>query len=95
MIGRWLASAVDVLLIEEPTRGVDVGAKAEIYALLRRFADAGDAVLITSSELTEVLGLCDRILVVSDGQIVADVNGLDVSEEDIMRHALAVFPTTQ
>ncbi len=89
MIGRWLASAVDVLLIEEPTRGVDVGAKAEIYALLRRFADSGDAVLITSSELTEMLGLCDRILVVRDGQIVADVNGLDVSEEDIMRHALA------
>lgn len=71
MIGRWINSGVDILLIEEPTRGVDVGAKAEIYHLLRRFADDGGAVLITSSELSEHLGLCDRILVVREGVIVA------------------------
>lgn len=88
MIGRWLASGVDVLLIEEPTRGVDVGAKAEIYALLREFADAGGAVLITSSELTEHLGLCDRILVVRDGAIVTDLPGPQASEATILRHAL-------
>src|SRR6202007_2544167 len=73
MIGRLLASGVDVLLIEEPTRGVDVGAKSDIYALLRDFADKGGAVLITSSELTEHLGLCDRILVVRAGAIVAEM----------------------
>ncbi len=75
MIGRWLASGVDVLLIEEPTRGVDVGAKAEIYKLLREFADQGGAVLVTSSELTEHLGLCDRILVMREHEIVAELVG--------------------
>ena len=89
MLGRWLASGVDVLLVEEPTRGVDVGAKAEIYALLRGFADLGGAVLITSSELTEILGLCDRVLVVRAGEITAELEGVAASEEEIMRHALA------
>jgi ribose transport system ATP-binding protein len=89
MIGRWLASNVDALVIEEPTRGVDVGAKAEIYALLRNFADQGGAVLITSSELSEHLGLCDRILVVRAGSIVSELNASEASEELIMTHALA------
>ncbi|WP_407495611.1 sugar ABC transporter ATP-binding protein [Pseudooceanicola sp. MF1-13] len=88
MIGRWLASGVDVLLIEEPTRGVDVGAKAEIYKLLREFADAGGAVLITSSELTEVLGLCDRILTVRGGALVAEFMGAEATEELVMHAAL-------
>ena len=89
MIGRWLASNVDTLVIEEPTRGVDVGAKAEIYALLRNFANEGGAVLITSSELTEHLGLCDRILVVREGQIVSELSAAEATEELIMTHALA------
>jgi ribose transport system ATP-binding protein len=88
MIGRWLASGVDVLLIEEPTRGVDVGAKSEIYKLLREFADNGGAVLITSSELTEHIGLCDRILVMREHEIVAELAADEASEEAIMRHAL-------
>jgi ribose transport system ATP-binding protein len=88
MIGRLLASGVDVLLIEEPTRGVDVGAKSEIYALLRDFADKGGGVLITSSELTEHLGLCDRILVIRAGAIVAEMAAIDANEETIMKHAL-------
>lgn len=95
MIGRWLASQVDVLLIEEPTRGVDVGAKAEIYSLLRQFADQGGAVLITSSELTEVLGLCDRILVVREGALVAQLPGHAATEEDVMHAALTGTPTDQ
>jgi len=89
MLGRWLASGVDVLLVEEPTRGVDVGAKSEIYALLREFANSGGAVLIVSSELTEILGLCDRILVVREGEITAELDGVAASEEEIMRYALA------
>jgi len=88
MIGRWLASGVDILLVEEPTRGVDVGSKAEIYRLLRAFADEGGAVLMTSSELTEHLGLCDRILVVRDGAIVAELDGAEANEEGVMRYAL-------
>lgn len=88
MIGRWLAAEVDLLIIEEPTRGVDVGAKAEIYRLLRGFADAGGCVIMTSSELTEHLGLCDRILVVRDYAIVAELDGAAATEEIVMRHAL-------
>jgi len=88
MLGRWLAAGVDVLFIEEPTRGVDVGAKAEIYALLREFANGGGAVLITSSELTEVLGLCDRILVVRAGALVAEFEGASAREEQVMHAAL-------
>ena len=88
MIGRWLAAEADVLIVEEPTRGVDVGAKAEIYRLLREFADRGGAVVITSSELTEHIGLCDRILVVRDRAIVAELDGARATEEIVMRHAL-------
>jgi ribose transport system ATP-binding protein len=88
MIGRWLASGIDILLLEEPTRGVDVGAKAEIYTLLRDFADAGGAVLMVSSELLELLGLNDRILVVRERRIVAELRGEDTSEEEVMHHAL-------
>ncbi len=88
MIGRWLASGVDVLLLEEPTRGVDIGAKAEIYALLRDFADGGGAVVLTSSELQEVLGLCDRVLVIRGGMITAELDGATTSEEEVMRFAL-------
>jgi ribose transport system ATP-binding protein len=89
MIGRWLAAGIDVLLLEEPTRGVDVGAKAEIYSLLREFANGGGAVLTVSSELLELLGLCDRILVVRQNQIVAELGGAQTTEEEVMRHALA------
>ena len=88
MIGRWINSGVDILLIEEPTRGVDVGAKAEIYRLLRKFAADGGAVLITSSEMTEHLGICDRILVVREGAIVAELDGATAKEEQVARYAL-------
>jgi ribose transport system ATP-binding protein len=89
MIGRWLAAGIDVLLLEEPTRGVDVGAKAEIYGLLREFTNGGGAVLTLSSELLELLGLCDRILVVRQNEIVAELDGAQATEEEVMRHALA------
>jgi len=88
MIGRWINSGVDILLIEEPTRGVDVGAKAEIYRLLRKFAADGGAVLMTSSEMTEHLGICDRIHVVRDGGIVAELDGATATEEQVAKWAL-------
>lgn len=88
MIGRWLAAGIDVLLLEEPTRGVDVGAKAEIYGLLREFTNGGGAVLTVSSELLELLGLCDRIFVVRRNEIVAELDGARTSEEEVMRYAL-------
>ena len=93
MIGRWLAAGVDTLLIEQPTRGVDVGAKAEIYALLREFVQQGGAVLALSSDLLELIGLCDRILVVRAGAIVGDVPADTATEESLLALALADAPS--
>jgi ribose transport system ATP-binding protein len=72
VLARWLLRNCQVLLLDEPTRGVDVGARSEIYALVRDLADRGVAIVVVSSEIPEVLGLADRVLVVSDGRVVAD-----------------------
>lgn len=92
MIGRWLAAGVDTLLVEQPTRGVDVGAKAEIYRLLRQFADDGGAVLAVSGDLPELIGMCDRILVMRQGRIVADVDAANASEEQLLALAIQDAP---
>ncbi|WP_201401817.1 sugar ABC transporter ATP-binding protein [Kaistia sp. 32K] len=89
LLARWLARDVRVLICEEPTRGVDIGAKLEIYTILRELADGGVPVIVTSREMMELIGLCDRILVVSDGATVADMPGLTATEEKIMSAALA------
>jgi len=86
VIGKWLAIGPRVLLCDEPTRGIDVGAKAEIHALLRGLAAAGLAIVLASSELPEVLGLADRILVLRAGRLVAELPG-GATEEDVMRAA--------
>jgi ribose transport system ATP-binding protein len=88
MLGRWFAAGVDTLIVEQPTRGVDIGAKAEIYRQLREFASSGGAVLIVSNELTEIIGLCDRIMVVRQGRFVKEVPGSTATEEGIMEYAL-------
>ena len=92
LLARWLLRGVDVLICEEPTRGVDVGAKSEIYRLLRELADGGCAVLVTSRELPELLGLCDRIAVMRAGQIVAEMPARDATEESVMSAAVHDAP---
>ena len=92
MIGRWLAAGVDTLLVEQPTRGVDVGAKAEIYSLLRAFVAQGGAVLALSSDLPELIGLCDRILIVRAGRVVGDVPAEGATEEGLLALALVDAP---
>jgi ribose transport system ATP-binding protein len=87
IVARWLATAPHLWVIAEPTRGIDVGAKATIYALLRRYADAGGAVLMVSSDLTEIIGASDRILVMAGGRIVAELPA-GASENDIVAHAV-------
>ncbi len=84
MLARWLLAAPDVLMVDEPTHGIDVGAKAEIYALLRQLAAEGKGILLISSELPELLALSDRILVVRAGQITGELPGTDATEEQIM-----------
>ncbi len=73
-----------LLLLDEPTRGIDVGAKAEIYALIRRLAEGGMAILMTSSELPELLTVCDRILVLCEGRLTAELPRSEANEEAIM-----------
>jgi ribose transport system ATP-binding protein len=89
VLARWLLRDCKVLLLDEPTRGVDVGAKAEIYRVIRTLADGGLALLLVSSELNELVGLCDRVLVVREGRIVAELSGDQLSEEKILEEALA------
>ncbi len=84
-LAKWLARSCDVLLIDEPTRGVDVGAKAEIYQLLDELACEGKALLVVSSELPELIGLCRRILVMREGRIAGEVGRDDFSEATLMR----------
>jgi ribose transport system ATP-binding protein len=86
IFAKWLNAECRILLIDEPTRGVDVGAKREIYLLLRALADRGVAIVMVSSELPEVLGMSDRILVMRDGRVAAELARADASEERIMFH---------
>ena len=88
LLGRYLASRMDVLMIEEPTRGVDIGAKAEIYRLLRSLAVQGKAILVLSRETVELIGLCDRLLVIHDRQIVGEMAGEQATEYAILNSAL-------
>jgi ribose transport system ATP-binding protein len=89
LLGRYLAADVDILLIEEPTRGVDVGAKSEIYKLLRDFTARGGAVLVLSREIVELIGLCDRIYVVHDNTVVSEMSAERATEHDILNAALS------
>jgi ABC-type sugar transport system ATPase subunit len=90
IIARWLLINPKLLLLDEPTRGIDVGAKAEIYSLIRRLAGEGMAVLMTSSELPELLTVADRILVMCEGRLTADFPRAEATEERIM-HAATQF----
>ncbi|CAN5200944.1 sugar ABC transporter ATP-binding protein [soil metagenome] len=84
LLARWLVQGTDVLLLDEPTRGVDVGARAEIYALIRRLAAAGTAIVVVSSEIPEVIGLSDRVLVVADGRIVQTTPATEIDEHRVL-----------
>jgi ABC-type sugar transport system ATPase subunit len=87
VIARWLATNPKVLILDEPTRGIDVGAKAEVHALIARMAEAGVAILMISSELPEILGMSHRVLVMREGRIVAEFARAEATEEGIMAAA--------
>ena len=84
ILGRWLLTGPEILLLDEPTRGIDVGAKYEIYALLQRLAESGKSILMVSSELPELLGVCHRIFVMSGGEITGEVDAATTTQEEIM-----------
>lgn len=89
VIGRWLNQNAQILFFDEPTRGIDVGAKFEIYRLLRELTSQGYAIVLISSEIGEIVGLCDRVAVFSQGTIMATLESSELSPETIMRHATA------
>lgn len=88
VVGKWLSTRPRILLVDEPTRGIDVGAKAEIHNLLRSLADEGVAILMISSELPEILGMSDRILVMHEGQVMGTLLASEASEDAIMSLAV-------
>ena len=87
LVSRWLQADSKFLVVDEPTRGIDVGAKAEIYALLNDLAAAGKAILMISSELPEILGMCDRVLVMREGHLAADLKVAKTTAEEVMHFA--------
>jgi putative multiple sugar transport system ATP-binding protein len=86
VLAKWMFTEPDVLILDEPTRGIDVGAKYEIYEIINQLADSGRGVLVISSELPELLGICDRIYTLSAGVITADVPRERADQELLMRH---------
>ncbi len=85
VLSKWLFANPDVLILDEPTRGIDVGAKYEIYTIINKLADEGKGILVVSSEMPELLGICDRIYVLNEGRIVGELASHEASQEKIMR----------
>ena len=87
LLARWLNASPKIFILDEPTRGIDIGAKVEIHRLLNRLAGQGVAIIIISSELEEVLGMSDRILVMNEGRIVSEFSRENASREAVMEWA--------
>ena len=85
VLSKWLFANPDVLILDEPTRGIDVGAKYEIYTIINQLADEGKGIILISSELSEILGICDRIYVMNEGRIVGEMPKAEASQEKIMQ----------
>jgi putative multiple sugar transport system ATP-binding protein len=85
VLSKWLMTGPKVLILDEPTRGIDVGAKYEIYSIINELAEAGKGVVVISSEMGELIGICDRICVMNDGAFVGEFAGSEATQEKIMR----------
>jgi len=90
VIGKWLMMAPRILLLNDPTRGIDVGTKQEMYRLLRELADGGAGILFYSTDYDELIGCCDRVLVMYDGAIVRELQGTEITERALVSHALNI-----
>jgi ribose transport system ATP-binding protein len=95
VLARWLLRSCRVLLLDEPTRGVDVGARSEIYRVIADLAANGIGIVMVSSELAELLGFCHRVLVMREGHIVDELDGATSTEEDVLQSAVPVHHTTK
>ncbi|HBQ79785.1 MAG TPA: sugar ABC transporter ATP-binding protein, partial [Erwinia persicina] len=88
IIGRWVAADNKVFLFDEPTRGIDIGAKSEIYNLIEKLARQGKAIVVVSSEMPEIMRISDRVLVMREGKITKELSGEAITEENIARYAI-------
>ena len=88
VIAKWLNMNPEVMMLDEPTAGVDIGAKSEIIDLMRKFADEGKGVIFVSSELTELMAVCDRIITLYDGKITGQINRKDLHTEEELQYAI-------
>ena len=84
-MAKWIFTEPEVLILDEPTRGIDVGAKYEIYTIINKLAAEGKGVMVISSELPELLGICDRIYVMNEGKILGELSSTEASQEKIMK----------
>lgn len=89
VLAKWLMQNPDVIVFDEPTRGIDVGAKTEIYKLIAKLAEEGKAIIFISSEMPEILGMCDRIIIMSGGRISGEISAAEASQEKILEYAAA------
>ena len=89
VIGKWLNTNADIFIFDEPTRGIDVGAKVEVYNIMNELISKGAGVIMISSELPEIIGMSDRVIVISEGKLTAEINRQDLTQENIMKAATA------
>ena len=87
LVGKVLAVTPKIVIMDEPTRGIDVGAKAEIHKILRELVDRGIGIIMISSEMNEIVGMCDRVLIMNEGRICGEVSGEEIEGKNIMHYA--------
>jgi ABC-type sugar transport system ATPase subunit len=91
LLSKWLSQDSEVIVFDEPTRGIDVATKVEIYDLIKSLAKAGKAIVMVSSELQELIAICDRIMVVNEGRIQAEFDAAEATEQKILSSAIPVY----
>ena len=84
LLAKWMFADPDILILDEPTRGIDVGAKYEIYCIMNQLATEGKTVIMISSEMPELLGMCDRLYIMNEGRIVGEMQAEEATQESIM-----------
>jgi ribose transport system ATP-binding protein len=94
VLGKWLATNPGILLLMDPTRGIDVGTKQELYALVRQLADSGAAVLFYSTDYDELIGMCDRVAIIYRGRVVHELVEADITEANIVAASLSIKTTS-
>jgi len=90
VLGKWLATQPGILLLMDPTRGVDVGSKQELYVLIRQLGDRGATVLFYSTDYDGLIGMCDRVAIICRGRVVRELTGADITEANIVAASLSI-----